>query len=311
MVSPDSGAASLIFISHAGSEAAVAADLARELNNAGVRTLLDAQVLNAGDNFVAFMEGALSEADYFLLLWSRAAASKPWVTTEWQAALVRAVQEETAFFITARLEDFPVPALLAPRLWIDLFPQFSPGVERLIATVRGDEQAARVSSKPVAPPRLPIPPTGGATIYITSELFDFTVPVDVDPDVPVGVHLDRIVKALGLPTYHPLDRKGRIAVRVSYVLLHGERRLRPTDTLTKSGVGQGEVLGLESHFQFSGASEPVTAESGGGTYRADVAPEPDPEPILGLDSLVRRSRLLMHSAARRAGLTRDARTQSR
>jgi hypothetical protein len=87
------------------------------------------------------MEKALSRSDYCLLLWSRTAAQRSWVKIEWEAALYRTVEESRHFLVIGRLEPWPLPVLLRPRLLIELFPELRPGVDELIDIWRKDSVA--------------------------------------------------------------------------------------------------------------------------------------------------------------------------
>jgi hypothetical protein len=306
MVAPVGRDAAAIFISHASSETNRAQAVAARLNEQGFETLLDADLVRAGDSFVQFMERALADARYCLLLWSRAAERGPWVATEWHAALVRSVQEKSAFLITGRLEEIPVPMLLASRRWIDLFPQLAPGIDELLALLGDDRCAARATSKPVAPSRHGGPTAGASNmVYVTSSLFDVTTPVDAELDAPAGVLLDRLVAAWQLPTYQPLDPRGRIAVRVAYTLLHAERRLDRGERLSAAGVRHADILILQSEFQFVAATEPATAASAGSVFRGSPCVSSDPAAPGA--ALVRQAGALMRSAARHAGLLRGRR----
>ena len=293
-----------IFISHASAELRMAESIANELGNNGVETFLDGHMIRAGEDFIEFMETALAEANYCLLLWSKAAASRPWVKTEWHAALARSVQEQSAFLITGRLEDIPVPRLLAARLWIDLFPHVEPGLEQLMALLRDDTNAAQATNKPVAPARQKASSSHGVNLYVTSALFDVTLPVAADLDAPAGILLGHLIEVLQLPTYQPLDTRGRIAVRVEYSILLGDRKLARHERLSEAGVREADVVTIESTFQLVGAVEPATEEPSGSTFRSvehseDTVRLHNP---MTEASMVRRAEALMRSAVRRAGL---------
>ena len=81
--------AKVVFISHAGADSPKATIVAGLLTQAEIDVRFDRQELSLGDSFLAFMESALSNADYCLLLWSCNAASTPWLRVEWEAALYR------------------------------------------------------------------------------------------------------------------------------------------------------------------------------------------------------------------------------
>src|SRR6185369_3885942 len=115
-----------------------AREVASLLSEAGLAAKLDREELSLGDSFLNFMESGLTECDYCLLLWSEAASRRAWVQVEWEAAFYRSVTEKRAFLVVGRLQEYKLPALLAPRLMVDLFPEARPGVGLLIKTWRDD-----------------------------------------------------------------------------------------------------------------------------------------------------------------------------
>ena len=105
---------SRIFLSHAGSDSDIAQRVADRLTKGGLEPILDRERLAPGLSFIAFMENALATSDFFLLLWSTAAATRKWVDLEWQSALYRSVEEARAFLSVGRVDDHPLPNLLKP-----------------------------------------------------------------------------------------------------------------------------------------------------------------------------------------------------
>lgn len=265
----DPGMAELqVFISHAGTDSSQAAAVAQALEGAGLGVSLDRRALEPGDTFIAFMEEALTESDYCLLLWSRAAAEREWVKVEWQAALYRTVKEARRFLLVGRLEDHALPKLLAPRLFVDLFPAVTPGIDRVIAMCRQDLDTAAATARPVGQPARAqlTEDAGGDTIYITSKLFQITVPVRVLLDAPVGVCLDRFVTDLRLP--RKLDHQGLVGTRYDYNLLRGEERLARDVPFSAQGVGQATVLTLETEVTPFAAAAPVAGSVSSVRYRS-------------------------------------------
>src|SRR5262249_13292066 len=151
--------------------------------------------LTLGDSFLTFMNQALTISDYCLLLWSRSAAATPWVEMEWQSALHRSVREKRGFIVVGRLEATNVPALLEPRLRIDLFPTLEPGITALVNSWCADRTAATLAAKPVGAATIDVTSgvDGGDSVYIDSEQFTMISPVGVKVDEPAGVFLDRII----------------------------------------------------------------------------------------------------------------------
>jgi hypothetical protein len=257
---------SSVFISHAGPDSAKASAVADLLGKASMQVRFDREELRLGDTFLRFMESALSASDYCLLLWSQNAARTPWVQLEWEAALYRSVQERRSFLLLARLDEAPVPALLGPRLRVELFPDLQPGVAQIIATWRDDRAAESETRRPVASAPVPrLPEQGAATVYVTSELFGITVPLDVDLGAPEGVYLDRLLAAFTLP--RTLDYEGRVGVRFVYRLMSGEQPLNRSVSLAGQGVEDKSVLWLESTITPYAHSEAVQGALGRAVFR--------------------------------------------
>lgn len=76
----------------------------------------------------------------------KAASESEWVRTEWEAAFHRAVMDAQNFLIVGRIEEFPLPELLRPRLQVDLFPEIDSGIAELVRLWRNDQEAESESS---------------------------------------------------------------------------------------------------------------------------------------------------------------------
>jgi hypothetical protein len=258
--------ATSVFISHAGPDAPAALRVADQLTSRGLTAVIDRGQLAPGDRFLRFMEDALAACDYCLLLWSRAAAGGRWVAVEWEAALYRAIEESRRFLLIGRLDAEPLPALLAPRLYVDLFPGLDPGLGELLSLCGRDAAAATASGRPVAAgtARVPQDPNGAA-VYLTSDLFGLTQPLTLDLSLPAGVHLDRVITALNLP--RRLDHQGVAGVEFSYRLARGEARIDRAVSLAAAGVRPGDVLWLEAEIRPFAAADPVSGALGQAVFR--------------------------------------------
>jgi hypothetical protein len=245
-----------VFISHAGADAIKAITVADLLSAGGVRIRLDREEVQAGDSFLTFMEHSLVDSDYCLLLWSRNAASQPWVTVEWEAALYRSVEEKRSFLVVARLEDHPLPGLLACRLRVDLFPDWQPGISQLIHLWQSDREVEHRTHRPVASARgIEAFDSGLTQVFVTSAAFGITVPVRTALEFPAGVLLDRLVSSFKLPK--SFDHEGRVGVRFDYTLARGDRTLDRAVPLSAQGVQENDVLWLETTMTPYSQSEPV------------------------------------------------------
>ena len=255
-----------IFISHAGADAAKASIVAGHLKDTGIDARFDRAELSLGDSFIGFMESALEQSDYCLLLWSQKASLTPWVNLEWESALYKSVQEKRSFLVTARLEDFALPVLLGPRLMVDLFPDFQPGLGQLIDTWKADRAAEQQTHTPVAGGKtVNETPDERATLYITSDEFGITLPMKVDLNAPAGVYLDRLIQAYDLPTI--LDYKGRSGVKYAYSFVLGNGGLERGKPLASQGVSDKSVVTLETKMTPFSQTSAVSGSLGVATFR--------------------------------------------
>ena len=286
--------AKIVFISHAGADAFQAATVARLLTEAGIDVGFDRQELCLGDSFLAFMESALSISDYCLLLWSRNAAHTQWVKLEWEAALYRSVQEKRSFLVVGRLEDAAIPVLLGPRLRVDLFPEWQPGLGQIAETWKSDREAETQTQRPVAgAAHANTLESGSSSNYVSSELFGITVPLKADLGEPAGIYLDRIVSGFRLPKV--FDHEGRVGLRFTYRLMNGREPLDRAIPMDMQNVKDKTVLWLETTTVPYSQSEPI-----GGTLPWAVFRGPRTVPAEGdIESLARRAYL---AAIKRAGL---------
>jgi hypothetical protein len=262
-----------VFISHAGGDRAIAVQVADALHGDGINVRLDRLELEFGESFLTFMQEALSTSDYCLLLWSKRAASTPWVRMEWESALHRSVTEKRAFLVVGRLEDTELPILLAPRLYCDLFPSLRPGLTALAACWRADRDAEAQTKKPVGQASSTAAPVAGAsTLYITSDLFGITVPWKIDLNKTADALLGEIVTRYNLPAQ--IDYQGLIGLRIRYELMHHDHRLDEFKSLESQSVLDRDVVWIQTtSTQFAdtpalaGHLSPVQYRDGTGTPR--------------------------------------------
>jgi len=282
-----------VFISHAWSESPRADEVAFSLKQAGIGVVIDRDRNRPGDDVVRFIEEALTMCDYCLLLWSKAAGQRDWVREEWHAALHRTVKEARRFLLVARLEDHPLPALLAARLFENLFPNLRPGIDRIIDICRDDQAAAVSTGRPVAQATAEITEDpDGETIYVTSRIFQVTTPLRVSMDIPCGVFLDRFLSDLMLPKQQ--DLQGRLGVRYEYSLVYQSHSLSPGLSLKSQGVQPNSPLELEVEMQPFSAHPPIAGALMATTFRG----ESDEEEA----ELLEEARRLLITAVNRAGL---------
>ncbi|GHH46601.1 TIR domain-containing protein [Lentzea cavernae] len=212
-----------VFLSFAGKDRAHAEQLRADLEARNVNAFLDENELAPGGNVAAAIDEALATSDYYVLLWSANTPQREWAGQEWTGALTLEMTRRRAFLFIVRVDEEPLPPLLAPRKHIDLVD----AADRLVAAWRSD----RKSELPVFPQ--PVPPTpDGPTVAISVRSHDLgTTHVVMTPLHVTGAELYQAVfDALQLPT-EQVTFDGTIGMRFRYELYQQNEPI-PTDQST-------------------------------------------------------------------------------
>ena len=130
-----------IFLSYSHTDSAKARYFAEAFRNIGVELIWDER-FEASRALTASIEAAL-EADYMLVLVSKASKESAWVRHEWMSRLNANVKEPK--LIPVRLDDTPLDSLLTPLLWVDSRSSIEGAVKevsRLIGIVQSRQQDA-------------------------------------------------------------------------------------------------------------------------------------------------------------------------
>jgi hypothetical protein len=134
------------FISYAREDQATAIRLYNDLKRAGITPWLDHEDLLPGQNWEHEIRRAIRESRYFLALLSSHSLSKVgFVQSELKAGL-RVLDEfppDKAFLIPIRLEDCsPSDDRLRALNWLNLFPSYEEGLQKLIKLIQLDANSA-------------------------------------------------------------------------------------------------------------------------------------------------------------------------
>jgi hypothetical protein len=132
--------APLVFISYASEDAEKAERLYDRLRAEGMNPWMDRRDLLPGQNWPRMLESVIEASDFFIAcLSTRSLLKRGGFQTEVRFALdiAKRLPLEDIFLIPARLEKCHVPATLN-REWqyIDLFPDWDKGVNRIIGSIR-------------------------------------------------------------------------------------------------------------------------------------------------------------------------------
>ncbi|MCP5116721.1 MAG: toll/interleukin-1 receptor domain-containing protein, partial [bacterium] len=130
-----------IFISYAKEDGEVAQRLYQDLRESGLCPWLDTEDLTPGVRWKNTITKAIEECDYFVaLLSSRSVSKRGYVQKEIRQALetLETVPEDQVFVVPVRLEECrPSHAILEDLHWLDLFPRYDRGFQRLLGVVGG------------------------------------------------------------------------------------------------------------------------------------------------------------------------------
>jgi len=78
-----------VFLSHRGTDAALARRLAVELGAAGHHVWLDEWEIGIGDSIIERMNQGLDDVTYVVVCYSSAGVLAPWMSREWMATIAR------------------------------------------------------------------------------------------------------------------------------------------------------------------------------------------------------------------------------
>jgi TIR domain len=125
-----------VFLSYAREDSVEADRLYHALLKAGLSVWFDKESLRPGERWQIAVEGAIRNARYFIaLMSSRSATKRGFVQKEIRRALeiLDEFPDDETYLIPVRVNDCsPAHARLADLHWTDLFPEWEPGVEKLL-----------------------------------------------------------------------------------------------------------------------------------------------------------------------------------
>jgi len=251
-----------VFLCFAGDDRPRAKQFERDLCDHGVDTFLDEQSIAAAENLVLAINRALTQADYFVLLWSRHAVDRQSVELEWTAALLRELEERRPFLFVVRLDETPMPLLLAPRKYLDAFGSLDAVAARL--TANWHQPAAEHHSAEDCPT---------IAVCVRNRALSVAHSISV-PAQATGRQLENVVRsALALPDL-VTKFNGKIGMRF-YYSLNSDGEPVPDEPLTALGIVDGATIDLMVQVEQFGpaGSSPRSA------YRAGESKVLSPEAV--------------------------------
>jgi hypothetical protein len=136
-----------VFIAYVEEDLEHAKNLYRAFEKHGFRPWLDKKKLMPGQNWPRAIETAIQTSDFFVACFSeRATTKRGTFHSELRYALNCAskVPLDEIFFIPVRLDNCVVPGRIARKIqYVDLFPDWETGVDRVIAVLRRQQQNRR------------------------------------------------------------------------------------------------------------------------------------------------------------------------
>ncbi len=143
-----------VFIAYVEEDLGLAKKLYSILEERGFRPWLDKKKLMPGQNWPRAIEDAIRTSDFFVACFSRRSTTKRGsFHSELRYALACAamVPLDEIFFIPVRFEDCLVPARIAKKIqYVDLFPNWETGMERVLAIIARQEGNRRRKLLPLA-----------------------------------------------------------------------------------------------------------------------------------------------------------------
>jgi len=244
-----------VFISHAGPDSAYALMIAGGLEKCGIHARVDQVEVKAGTNIVMWMNAAVAESDYVLLLLSPSSLGRYWVEMEWSSALMKEADLRRTFVITCvlpGLEDDAIPALLRNRAYIDFRTDQEAPLLQLISRLKDDELIRRdLGRYPVPAPASMQGRVSKAYAGSPSDLevvvhsnrfgrsFKLCAPESATPSYLMGMLRDE----LNLK-FSNVDPAIGVELSYTYYLKHNGEAITLNTTLRDAGVRSGDRLEL-------------------------------------------------------------------
>jgi hypothetical protein len=141
-----------VFIAYGKEDEALARRLCEDLNLAGFNPWMDVRKLLAGQNWPRAIEAAIETSDFFVACFSgNSVRKKGGFQSEIRYALdcARQVPLDEIYIVPVRLDDCAVPRTIQHELqYIDLFPDWDGGMERLLTMLRREVERRRPAQAP-------------------------------------------------------------------------------------------------------------------------------------------------------------------
>ncbi len=136
-----------VFIAYCKEDEELARRLSEDLNLAGFSPWMDVRKLLAGQNWPRAIEAAIENSDFFVACFSgQSVRKKGGFQSEIRYALdcARQVPLDEIYIVPVRLDECALPRTIQHELqYIDLFPDWDGGMERLLTMLRREVERRR------------------------------------------------------------------------------------------------------------------------------------------------------------------------
>jgi hypothetical protein len=137
-----------VFIAYVEEDRVQAERLYARLARAGLDPWMDKKKLEPGQNWLRAIERAISVSDFFVACLSRRSVVKRGTfqsELRWALDCARQTPLGDIFLLPVRLEECAVPAQIQQHTqYLDLFPEWGAGVQKLICTIRAEYERRSV-----------------------------------------------------------------------------------------------------------------------------------------------------------------------
>ena len=125
------------FLSHSSADKPFIRQLAADLTANGIGVWLDEQRIRVGDSIPEKIAQGLAESDYFLIGMSQRSNESPWVQKELNNALMTEIQRRNVHILPLKLDDSPMPQIIAEKKYADFSKSYKAGLDDLLVSLKG------------------------------------------------------------------------------------------------------------------------------------------------------------------------------
>lgn len=125
------------FLSHSSADKPFIRQLAADLSANGIGVWLDEQRIRVGDSIPEKIAQGLAESDYFLIGMSQRSNESPWVQKELNNALMTEMQRRNVHILPLKLDDSPMPQIIAEKKYADFSRSYKAGLDDLLTALKG------------------------------------------------------------------------------------------------------------------------------------------------------------------------------